>query len=1356
MYHSPLEPPHPSSFILPPATLEAASRRISFLYQNAIFQDDDQDEDEFMKEVPEPEDGSTLITWPPTPAEGEISRADSNKTAGDGDFGYGSNKVNVLLVVLEVDGPDTIRTKKGLDAGQEISILKMILGDEDGSVCKLTAWRETADAWGGSGPKDVAAKRGDVVLIQNVTTSVDPSTSPTLTASPNLKSKLEICYRVMPFAHEDLRLRPDLRLGGSDASVRKVASMAHNGERRVAGSLREFATVAYGPTSSGLRLLADPGGSYKALQARPIGESRPIEEKKTRYGQPPEISERVEIATGAESFLPLQCIPQWSDRIRINCLRHSRVWKGIKARRNPLVFLLPCASNLLNSFSLSPIIKSTMVHSRSVVTALLTVGAASVLAAPLPGASTAAPYTTALARGFQDGEGPGGNEGMSAPPSHQGSEGLPPHRGMGDSPSHQDMGGHGGAEGEHRGPHGDHRGPEGEHSGPHGDHRGPEGEHSGPHGGHRGPEGEHGGPHVDHRGPEGEHGGPHGDHRGPEGEYGGHGRMHEGPGSHSGPSGEKGDSHKDRDGHRGPSPPGGPERLTGPGGEGSPPEGGLDSKGSEEGHGKGSHDGLGEEGGRGSHQGVPGGPVGHRKGASSGPHEGGGMESGPPREGGALQHDVSPPHRRRGPPPPPGGSHSKHGGPPPHHAPKDMYVLAKRKNENLSANTSAGVHGTDDGAVEHVMVIQLFRSTRFFHILYRMADFPCPQCGFLSSRKSLSSNHEQLPAAIATLLQNNETPPDPESSSNIQNLLQEAENAATDLESQIQLMQASISQLTTQRESIVANIQAYRTVLHPIRRLPREVILEIFEWCVGVNSIEPDSVVTDDPDLKLPGLRVVSSLSSAKAPWILGHISRSWRKIVLSSPNLWSSVSIFLRTEHPTAAVQRRVELAQVSLLALYLTRSQDYPLSLYVNSLHASHPLLSMLYAQSYRWRNAVLYLPVEALRDLSFSIKGAVPLLRSLLFSITRDPTSSSPAQQNWESVMTSDVTVDAFRFAPSLKCLATSQIPSFPSIFSIPWDQLIRFECNLKGEAYQQSGNMMNVDIIRKASDIRMAMFRCCFSPSLRFFGQEPLLHRHLHTLNLFSVLDSNPNIPHVAQFLNLITLPVLRQLSIRTQRRESNGAEDTVVKFVERSGAKFLKALSINDMPMSVEGTRKLMRIIPNVEHLGLSGVTDEVVKMLYWVGEVIGTDGGGDGDSEQATGTVLPKLKRLAFFGSESISINQRLLLGMIESRRSCYSDPITSPPSSSPSPIPSSSSSIGTNKETMEVATASLVDVEHTAAPQTTSMTSTTITTTTTTSLGPTRAILERMELSRKVSFSPEAIRRLDRLLADGLVLDQR
>lgn len=78
----------------------------------------------------------------------------------------GSIKINVLLAVLEVEGPDTLRLKKGADTGQEVSILKLILGDEEGNVVRLTAWRETAEHWGGSGT-GIATKRGDVVHIES-------------------------------------------------------------------------------------------------------------------------------------------------------------------------------------------------------------------------------------------------------------------------------------------------------------------------------------------------------------------------------------------------------------------------------------------------------------------------------------------------------------------------------------------------------------------------------------------------------------------------------------------------------------------------------------------------------------------------------------------------------------------------------------------------------------------------------------------------------------------------------------------------------------------------------------------------------------------------------------------------------------------------------------------------------------------------------------------------------------------------------------------------------------------------------------------------------------------------------------
>ncbi|KAJ3571548.1 hypothetical protein NP233_g3687 [Leucocoprinus birnbaumii] len=286
--------------------LDDASRRVSLIYQNVIFNDDEDAEepDEAPKEIereiinqrgsgnlciykairrvrslPPFSDQTTMITWPPSVAEREQDRSRSGKSLADltflntttrsfintqfetqetqetqslnysdassiarfptfhfnlhalvsithlaGQKIQGTIKISTLLAVLEVDGPDSIRIKTGKDAGKEVAILRMILGDEDGTICKLTAWRDVAERWGGQ-QNTVAVRRGDVVLIENVTIAFDSKSSPSITASPFLKSSLTVCYRTMPYAKSDGRLRPDLRLGQGDAAVRKVAAV---------------------------------------------------------------------------------------------------------------------------------------------------------------------------------------------------------------------------------------------------------------------------------------------------------------------------------------------------------------------------------------------------------------------------------------------------------------------------------------------------------------------------------------------------------------------------------------------------------------------------------------------------------------------------------------------------------------------------------------------------------------------------------------------------------------------------------------------------------------------------------------------------------------------------------------------------------------------------------------------------------------------------------------------------------------------------------------------------------------------------------------------------------------------------
>ncbi|KAG8764713.1 hypothetical protein FRC12_007930 [Ceratobasidium sp. 428] len=142
--------------------------------------------------------------------------------------GRGSVRVTLLVAVLEVDGPDPITTK----GGQETHLLRLVVGEDDGSVGKLAAWGDTALEWGGA-HRMPGLRRGDVVLLSDIQVTSAPPDPPTLSASPRYSSGIQLCYRTVSRTDADQRLRPDLRLGQADACVRRVAAFVEWVQRTV-------------------------------------------------------------------------------------------------------------------------------------------------------------------------------------------------------------------------------------------------------------------------------------------------------------------------------------------------------------------------------------------------------------------------------------------------------------------------------------------------------------------------------------------------------------------------------------------------------------------------------------------------------------------------------------------------------------------------------------------------------------------------------------------------------------------------------------------------------------------------------------------------------------------------------------------------------------------------------------------------------------------------------------------------------------------------------------------------------------------------------------------------------------------
>nr|GAT53675.1 predicted protein [Mycena chlorophos] len=212
-----------------------------------------------------------------------------------------------------------------------------------------------------------------------------------------------------------------------------------------------------------------------------------------------------------------------------------------------------------------------------------------------------------------------------------------------------------------------------------------------------------------------------------------------------------------------------------------------------------------------------------------------------------------------------------------------------------------------------------------------------------------------------------------------------------------------LHEITEQRQGVDDASRGMNTALVPVRRLPAEVLGEIFLWTL--KSCYP------------------RSRTGTRAPWYLGQVCRSWRNIALCLPHLWSKIRI---DEHNSESVQGRREIEE------QLARSATTPLSVFImwpshtpEKLAESAQLVELVVAHCERWR----HLAIEAMANIGELLpvlapaKGHLPQLEKLRF------------QLYWDAPYQSDMFMDA----PKLFYvkIAQQRLDCFP----VPWNQIRR---------------------------------------------------------------------------------------------------------------------------------------------------------------------------------------------------------------------------------------------------------------------------------------------------------------------------
>ncbi|KAJ7657205.1 hypothetical protein DFH06DRAFT_459185 [Mycena polygramma] len=166
----------------------------------------------------------------------------------------------------------------------------------------------------------------------------------------------------------------------------------------------------------------------------------------------------------------------------------------------------------------------------------------------------------------------------------------------------------------------------------------------------------------------------------------------------------------------------------------------------------------------------------------------------------------------------------------------------------------------------------------------------------------------------------------------------------------------------------------------PIRRLPSEVLLQLFEECG--DSMEADY----DPEYPAPLLRSPSISDElaclARKPLLtVAQVCVRWHGIVMGTPTLWNTLeldSIELWSDKKSV---RKTE----ALLKLILDRGGRTPLTFSISAFQGMHCAggFELLAQHSERWQMARFYCRAADIRALR-SVKGRLPLLETLALEV------------------------------------------------------------------------------------------------------------------------------------------------------------------------------------------------------------------------------------------------------------------------------------------------------------------------------------------------------------------------------------
>ncbi|KAJ7599672.1 hypothetical protein C8J56DRAFT_1072309 [Mycena floridula] len=346
----------------------------------------------------------------------------------------------------------------------------------------------------------------------------------------------------------------------------------------------------------------------------------------------------------------------------------------------------------------------------------------------------------------------------------------------------------------------------------------------------------------------------------------------------------------------------------------------------------------------------------------------------------------------------------------------------------------------------------------------------------------------------------------------------------------VEKLQGALDMIKPQLEDATEALIAHKIILHPVRRVPAEILRTIFIACMAPRPFETAATTTP-----LVG-------RSPVLPWNLSSVCRRWRGVSVGFPELWTTIKVFglgfsrrgifgrlgvqgfgiIETGNVVTVPMRGTPVEQTLQLMLKRSTTSLLHVTLDFSELTAQLPIVPNLLHSSSRWRILDLKVTDQQL-DLFLPIHGHFDSLVELRLRL------SNPCDSSVHSTPHIPLTVSVFAIAPSVGKVEIIYDKTYGPArayrkLRIPWGTITEYS----SEYPEISAGGIQLESLHLCANLTRAHLGSLNRYAINEITEGSVLPK-LTELYLAARLADD-----VAILLDRLTLPALNSLSIHISR------------------------------------------------------------------------------------------------------------------------------------------------------------------------------------------------------------------------------